>query len=211
MRVHATKQARYDHCCTRLEEVARKAVNDEKARARPIVIAYGAGEFSSTLKHNWPVPTTRLRRELERLRKVVLVDEHRTSSFHYESATRLRDIYRMSDGRFVRGVQWCDATNTLGCMPFTHRDANAAMNIRWCLLCGAPRPLHFLRGHPKLRGEPAVVDPAVTVPPRACVVDALVQAHDQAILPAGHKHPGGRPGSTRRGASNGRVRPCTLR
>jgi hypothetical protein len=57
MRVHATKQARYDRFCTRLEEVARKAVVDEEARARPIVIAYGAGKFSFTLKHNRPVPT----------------------------------------------------------------------------------------------------------------------------------------------------------
>jgi hypothetical protein len=127
MRVHATKQARYDRFCPRLEEVARKAVGDEEARARPIVIAYGAGKFSSTLKHNRPVPTTRLRHELERHYRVVLVDEHRTSSLHYGTATQLRDIYRASDGRYVRGVQWCDATNTVGC---TQGDANAAINIR---------------------------------------------------------------------------------
>jgi hypothetical protein len=47
----------------------------------------------------------------------------------------------------VRGVQWCDASNTFGCMSFT-RDANAALNIRWYLLSGAARPLHL----PKLNG-----------------------------------------------------------
>jgi hypothetical protein len=111
---------------------------------------------SSTLKHNRPVPTTRLRWELERRYRVVLVVEPGTSSFHYGTATQLRDIYRASDGWYVRGMQWCDATNTFGCMPFPHRDANAAMNIRWCLLSGADRSLHLRRGQPKLRGEPAV-------------------------------------------------------
>jgi hypothetical protein len=131
-------------------------VRDEEVRARPIVTAYGAGKFSPTLKPPWPMPTTRLQQELERHFLVVLVDEHRTSSSHYETATRLRDIYRMSDGRYVRGVLWCDATNTFGYMPFTHRDAHAAMNSRWCLYSGAASPLHLRRGHPKLRGEPAV-------------------------------------------------------
>jgi hypothetical protein len=53
-------------------------------------------------------------------------------------------------------MQWCDATNTFGCMPLTHRDANAAMNIRWCLLSNAYRAMHLRRGQPKLRGELAV-------------------------------------------------------
>jgi hypothetical protein len=95
----------------------------------------------------------------------------------------------------------------LHCMPFTHRDANVAMNIRWCLLSGATCPLHLRRGHPKLRGEPAVVDPVVTVPPRTCGVDALEQAPGQPILPAGYKHTGDRPGSTRRSIADGWARP----
>jgi hypothetical protein len=85
MHVHATKQTWYDCFCTRLE-VARKAVGDEETLARLIVIAFGAGKFSSTLKHNRPVPTTRLRRELECRFRVVLVDEHRTLSFYYQMA-----------------------------------------------------------------------------------------------------------------------------
>jgi hypothetical protein len=88
MRVHATRHARYDRFCTRLEEVARKAVGEEEARARPIAIASEAGKFSSTLMHNRPVPTTRLRRELERCFRMVLDDEHRASSFQYGTATR---------------------------------------------------------------------------------------------------------------------------
>jgi hypothetical protein len=76
----------------------------------------------------------RRRRTLEHCFRVVLVDEHRTSSFHYGTATRLRDIFRIGEGRYVRGVQWYDATTTVGCMQFTHRNANAAMNARWCLL-----------------------------------------------------------------------------
>jgi hypothetical protein len=133
--------------------------SNEEVRARPIVIAYGAGKFSSTLKPPWPKPTTRLRQELERHFRVVLVDEHRTSSFYYGMATQLRNIYCMSDGRYVRGGQRCDAINTFGCMPFPYRDANETMNIRWCLLpvlSGAAQPLHLRRGHPKLRGETAV-------------------------------------------------------
>jgi hypothetical protein len=121
----------YHRFCTRLEEVARKAVSDVEARARPVMITHGAGRFLAALKHNRPVANLRMQWERERHYRVVLVDEHRTSLFRYGTATQLRDIYRAVDGRYVRGVQWCDATNIFGCMPFTLRDAK----------CGDEHPL----------------------------------------------------------------------
>jgi hypothetical protein len=99
---NATEHARCDRFRTLLEEVVRQAVGDEEARARLIVIAYGAGKFLSTLRHNQHVPITRLRRETHC--RVVLVDEHQMSSFHYGAALQLLDICRASDGRYVTHV-----------------------------------------------------------------------------------------------------------
>jgi hypothetical protein len=208
--VHASachQASMHDRFCTRLEEVARKAVGDEEARARPIAIASEAGKFSSTLMHNRPVPTTRLRRELERCFRMVLDDEHRASSFQFGTATRQRDIYRMSDGRYVRGIQWCDATTTFSCMPFTRTVTQMRLvPAQWRRPLAAPEAWP-----PQAERGAHSVDPAVTLLLHVSGVDALEQALGQPILPAGHKHTGGRPGSTRRGAANGRVRPCTLR
>jgi hypothetical protein len=66
MRMHATKQARYHRFCTRLEEVARKAVGDVEARARSVMIAHGASRFLAALKHNRPVANLRMQWERER-------------------------------------------------------------------------------------------------------------------------------------------------
>jgi hypothetical protein len=60
MRVLATKKAQYDNFCKRLEEVARKAMGDEELRARPIVIAYGAGKLSSAKNTSSPCPPLEL-------------------------------------------------------------------------------------------------------------------------------------------------------
>jgi hypothetical protein len=89
------------------------------------------GKFSSTLKQNRHMPTTRRPQELECRFRVVLVDEqlYRRSSctapawrsaLHCRTATLLRDICCVSDGRYVREVQWCDATITCFCTHYTH-------------------------------------------------------------------------------------------
>jgi flavin-dependent dehydrogenase len=97
MLVLTTKSVRNDRFWTRLEAVARKAVGNEEVRARLTVIAYGAA--SSLSPQAQPVhATTSRQRELERCVRVVLVDEHRTKSYPYGTATRLRDICSASDG-----------------------------------------------------------------------------------------------------------------
>jgi hypothetical protein len=112
-------------------------------RAQPVVIACGAGKFCSSRRGSEAAPTTRLLREVWRHFLVVMVDEHRTSSFHYGTTARLHDIRRRRDSRKVRGVPWCYAANAPGSNLFIHWDANASMNIRWCLLSGADPPLHL--------------------------------------------------------------------
>jgi hypothetical protein len=52
-------------------------------------------------------------------------------------------------------VQWCDAANVPGCSPYIHRDENAAMNFRWCLMNGRERPLHLRYSSCPARGPPA--------------------------------------------------------
>jgi hypothetical protein len=128
---------------------------------RKIVVACGAGKFPATMRGVQPASTTRTWRELQRHFKVVAVDEHRTSSFHYWTAARLRKVYSEQKRKDVRGVLWCDLTNQPNSTPFVHRDANVAMNIRWCALSGATRPAHLCHGQPALHLRPL---PRLSIP-----------------------------------------------
>jgi hypothetical protein len=62
-----------------LHELCMRVKGDPELRREQVVVAYGAGQFGSTMKGKRPVPVKKFRKHLMRYVTVVMVDEFRTS------------------------------------------------------------------------------------------------------------------------------------
>ena len=110
-------------------------------------IAYGSAGFASGGKGEKSVPVVWVYAKLKKHRKVIDVNEFRTSIVDNRTKQFIGDV-KSNDGDAVvsvRGLHWCPITN--GCK-FLNRDKNAAKNILELALLemkGAERPAVFCR------------------------------------------------------------------
>jgi hypothetical protein len=141
--VHAGKNSQLDGCAVELGKVVE--AYHGRGESRHIVLAWGAGQFQSSMRGNPAAPTSQIQRAMSRLYRVVEVDEAYTSSYHYESGLPLQRVRSKSKGKVVRGLQWCPDTIHDSCSSFVGRDANSAKSIRWILMRGPNnRPAQFI-------------------------------------------------------------------
>ncbi|KAK9361240.1 hypothetical protein V1504DRAFT_433066 [Lipomyces starkeyi] len=62
-----------------LHGICMRIKGNKQAKKEDVVVAYGAGQFGSTMNGKRAAPVKKLRKHLRRYVTVVLVDEHRTS------------------------------------------------------------------------------------------------------------------------------------
>ncbi|KAK9433214.1 hypothetical protein V1505DRAFT_363489 [Lipomyces doorenjongii] len=139
----------------RLSTVFAFALRKQKAKKEDVVVAYGAGQFGSTMKGKRAAPVKKLRKFLRRYVTVVPVDEYRTSrvcSKHNEEHRERTGLGEEEDegggtisvaeadlihiraqrnangdkGPSLHPVLFCNKCHTVW-----NRDVNAARKIAW--------------------------------------------------------------------------------
>ncbi|KAK9491579.1 hypothetical protein V1508DRAFT_203853 [Lipomyces doorenjongii] len=138
-----------------LHSICLRVKGHKKAKKEDVVVAYGAGQFGSTMKGKRAAPVKKLRKFLRRYVTVVPVDEYRTSrvcSKHNEEhrertglgeeedegggtiSVAEADLFHIHAQRNANGdkgpslhpVLFCNKCHTVW-----NRDVNAARNIAW--------------------------------------------------------------------------------
>lgn len=97
---------------------------------RPVVVAFGAGMFSSVSRGHCPGPVKGVRRALrERGVEMYEVNEDYTSQLCNGCHCKVVPMYSEAGGHAIHGVRRCLAAT---CMRTTlNRDLNAALNIKY--------------------------------------------------------------------------------
>ncbi|KAK9389697.1 hypothetical protein V1515DRAFT_642597 [Lipomyces mesembrius] len=134
-----------------LHRICMRIKGSKRVRKEDVVVAYGDGQFGSTMRGKRAAPVKKLRKHLRRYATVVAVDEHRTSrvcSKHNQQQTERTGLADEEDegggtppdvvhirgqrnadgakGPSLHPVLYCNKCHTVW-----NRDVNAARNIAW--------------------------------------------------------------------------------
>jgi hypothetical protein len=112
---------------------------------RPVVVAYGAADFSATGWGQPPAPVVGVRRALQRRHRVAFYaeQEHYTSQRCSDDHSKLVPMRDEGGQNEIYGVRRCEAA---GCRKTWNRDVNAARNMRKIFMAEATtgtRPVLF--------------------------------------------------------------------
>jgi hypothetical protein len=118
----------------------------------PPIVAYGNAKFSPSGKNEKSVPTSWMHDRCSKHFKTIATDEFRSTQYHNVCHHRLSNVnikkeyFSKKTDQLelqtisIRGLKWCSH-----CQKFVNRDANAGINIRYCLIT---RPKIFCRKTP---------------------------------------------------------------
>ena len=141
---YGRKQKVMEEICDR---IVRGGVSDEDER--PVIVAFGAGMFSSCSSGHCPGPVKGVRKALRRRGEEVHdVNEDYTSQLCCCCHKRVEPMYGADDSGAIHAVRRC--LNTECSRTVWNRDVNAALNIHFVFVAEAlhgARPVAFTRAY----------------------------------------------------------------